>query len=252
MISDFPLFMFTVLVGLASGAYIAAAVFPQKDAEKERPWAFPLIMLVMVAIGGVAAFMHLGRPELAYNMVGNLASPLMLEGIAAGVLAIVALIDLVLSIKKPEHVRLARIIGGVVGVASLASMTYAYSVSYGSLAWASTPTLFVFIVGGLVGGMSLWTVLSGQQAKGMALAVGALAAVFTCVLIWQAATFAGLGADGSACIGIGAAFAAASAVMAFAQPRIKTKAEVLMLAAAVLSIIAVIVSRYGFYMASII
>ena len=42
MISEFPLFLFTTLAGLAAGAYAVSAVFPVgKDPKKA--WLYPLV-----------------------------------------------------------------------------------------------------------------------------------------------------------------------------------------------------------------
>ena len=41
MISDFPLYIFTVLTGLAAGGYVGAAVLPKQAAKADRSWVFP-------------------------------------------------------------------------------------------------------------------------------------------------------------------------------------------------------------------
>ncbi len=251
MISDFPLFLFTVLAGLASGGYIASAFLPDKG-SKANPWLFPAVSLVLLAVGGVAAFMHLGRPELAYQMAGNLGSPLMLEGITAACLAVVSIVDLVMCRKGAKNVHVVRIIGAVFGAACLVAMTYAYAISFGNDAWSATPTCLLFVVGGLAGGVALWAALA-QLANLRAFRANAVVdAAFACVLVWQAIVFADIGADGVACIAAGAVLAAAGTLVALAQPKIKAKASAVMPVVAVLSIAALVVSRYGFYMASII
>ena len=50
MISEFPLFLFTTLAGLAAGAYAVSAVFPVgKDPKKA--WLFPLVCGILLAVG---------------------------------------------------------------------------------------------------------------------------------------------------------------------------------------------------------
>ena len=62
MISEFPLFLFTTLAGLAAGAYAVSAVFPVgKDPKKA--WLFPLVCGILLAVGLVGLPLHLGRPE---------------------------------------------------------------------------------------------------------------------------------------------------------------------------------------------
>ena len=63
MISEFPLFLFTTLAGLAAGAYAVSAVFPVgKDPKKA--WLFPLVCGILLAVGLVGLPLHLGRPEM--------------------------------------------------------------------------------------------------------------------------------------------------------------------------------------------
>lgn len=251
MITDFPLFLFTVLVGLAAGVYVAAAVFPAKASSGLRPWLLPLVACALVVVGGLAAFAHLGRPALALNMLGNLASPLMLEGVTAGCLAVVAVVDLVLCVKRPAPLTAVRWVGAVAGLACLAAMTYAYATSYGNGAWISAPTYGLFLAGGLASGTALWAVL-GNRGGAVALAAGVLNCLFAVVLVWQAAVFAGLGVAGFEAIAAGAVLAVAAAVVAFASVRAKGGDRGYAIALAVLAFAALAVSRYGFYMAGII
>ena len=59
MISEFPLFLFTTLAGLAAGAYAVSAVFPVgKDPKKA--WLFPLVCGILLAVGLVGLPLHLG------------------------------------------------------------------------------------------------------------------------------------------------------------------------------------------------
>ena len=49
MISEFPLFLFTTLAGIAAGAYVVSVAFPVgKDAKKA--WLFPLVCLVLLEL----------------------------------------------------------------------------------------------------------------------------------------------------------------------------------------------------------
>lgn len=252
MISDFPLFIFTVLSGIAAGGYVGAALLPNANVEKGRPWLFPLVSLALVAVGGIAAFMHLGRPALAYHMLGNLASPLMLEGASAVCLAVVSVVDIVVSCKGSKGARAVRIVGAVFGVALMAAMTYAYATSYGNAVWSAGPTYLLFVVGSLAGGVSLWAAMTRSLRPLATRVMAALNGVFACVLAWQAVVFSDAGADGVPCIVAGALLAVVGTIVACVLPKAKQKPQVILVAAAVLSIAAVVVSRYGFYLASII
>ena len=99
MISEFPLMLFTVLTGIAIGAYVGAALFPKKGSD-EKAWIFPLVALILLACGGFAAMGHLGRPGLMMNVLNNPGSSITMEGICTGIMAVIAIVDLVLAKQK--------------------------------------------------------------------------------------------------------------------------------------------------------
>ncbi|WP_172136156.1 DmsC/YnfH family molybdoenzyme membrane anchor subunit [Adlercreutzia sp. ZJ473] len=249
MISEFPLLAFTVLTGLAAGAYVGAATFPD-ERETARPWLFPLIALVLVAAGCFGALGHLGRPALALTVLNNPASALTSEGIAACALGVVAAVDLVFCVSKKRASRGVRIVGAVIGVVLMLVMTRAYATTYGVVAWIAAPTLPLFLVGGLAAGMALWAVLRGKLDGALALVLGMLGVLLACVLAWQAVVFAGLGED-ALCLGAGAALALAAGAVAFVTRAGKIAPRTASVVVAVLAVAALCVSRYGFYMASI-
>ena len=74
MISEFPLFLFTTLGGLAAGAYVAAAIFPDVDRKPKRPWLFPLVCLALLGVGLLGVLGHLGRPERFLLAMSNPSS----------------------------------------------------------------------------------------------------------------------------------------------------------------------------------
>lgn len=250
MITEFPLLVFTVLTGIAAGAYVGAALFPKKDADA-RPWLFPLIALILVAIGGLAAMGHLGRPGNVLNVLNNPASSLTQEGLSAGVLAIVAIVDMIIGFTQKKANRAVRIIGGVVGIVCMCIVTMAYTTSYGNAAWIAAPTWPLFVLGDLAAGLALWLTFADEPSKTLAAIVAVVSLLFAIVLVWQAVTFAGLGAAGVGCIVAGAVFAVAGAVGAYITSSMKlwsTAGKIVF----VLLAIALFLSRFGFYMASII
>ncbi|MFQ9179357.1 MAG: DmsC/YnfH family molybdoenzyme membrane anchor subunit [Eggerthella lenta] len=92
MISEFPLFLFTTLGGLAAGAYVAAAIFPDGDRKPKRPWLFPLACLALLGVGLLGVLGHLGRPERFLLAMSNPSSMIAEEAywfIAFGVLMLV-------------------------------------------------------------------------------------------------------------------------------------------------------------------
>lgn len=254
MISEFPLLVFTVLTSIAAGAYVGAAAFPRKG-DDVRPWLLPIIAVVLVAIGGLAATTHLGRPANILNVLNNPTASLTMEGICAGALAVVALIDAIICFAKKSANRAVRVAGAIVGLVLLCVITYAYVTSFGNPAWISAPSYLVFVLAGLGAGLALWMALAGMGsenagAPSAALVTAVANLAFALVLVWQAVVFAGFGETGFGPIACGAVLAVAAAACAFLAT-LKPSAALLWTTAA-LAIAALIVSRYGFYMASII
>ena len=60
MISEFSLLVFTTFAGLAAGAY-AVNVFFVKQEENKKAYLFPLVCIVLLAIGMFGSMMHIGR-----------------------------------------------------------------------------------------------------------------------------------------------------------------------------------------------
>ncbi len=249
MISEFPLLVFTVLTGIAAGAYVGAALFPKK-AKDARPWLFPLVALILIGVGGIAAMGHLGRPAMMLNVLNNPTSSLTMEGATAGLLAVVAIVDLALAASKKQANRAVRIVGAVVGIACMCVVTSAYVTSYGNPAWTAATTWPLFFLGDLAAGIAFWMTFADMPNKPLATVVAVVALLFGIVLIWQAVTFSGLGL-GFGWLVFGAVMAIAAAVGAYATASTKlwnTAAKVVF----VLAVIALIASRYGFYLVSII
>lgn len=250
MISEFPLFVFTVLTGIAAGAYVGAAFFPKKG-EDAKSWTFPLVALILVGAGSLVSIMHLGRPQMIFNVLNNPTAPITMEGMTAGLLALIAIVDLALCATKKQANRAVRIVGAIAGIACMCVVTSAYAASYGNPAWTAAPTWPLFFAGDLAAGLALWMAFADMPNKPLSSLTAVVAAIFAAVLIWQAVTFSGLGEPGVAHIVWGAIFAVAGAVGAWitASTRLWNTAGKIVF---VLLLIALALSRYGFYMASII
>lgn len=249
MISEFPLLVFTVLTGIAAGAYVGAALFP-RNSESARPWAFPLVALILVGVGSLAAMAHLGRPAMVLNVLNNPTASLTMEGITAGILAMVAIVDLAMCATKKQANRVVRIVGAIAGIVCMCVVTSAYVTSYGNLAWTATPTWPLFVVGDLAAGVSLWMAFADMPNKGLAALVAVACALFAIVLVWQAVTFAGLGKPFGLLV-FGAVLACAAAIGGYitASTKLWNTAGAIVF---VLAVLALFVSRYAFYAVSII
>lgn len=265
MIAEWPLWAFTILTGTACGAYIAAALFPAVSKQatsstgdvpdsmsSKGQWAFPLVALALIAVGGLCAVAHLGRPELMFNVLNNPAAPITIEGICAGILAVVALVDVAISKSTGSSPRWVRIVGAIVGIVFIAVVTSAYVTSYGNSSWIATPTFPLFVLGDISVGCALWLAFFDKKSKPLTLVSGIIAALFVIDLIWEGAVFSSFGQRGAIAIFIGAVFALAQAVLSFLDWSGKFKASWGRAALFVCAVLALAISRYGFYMASII
>lgn len=246
MISEFPLFAFTTLTGLGAGALLASAVFPERG-ENKRAWLFPLVMLALMAVGALASVTHLGRPQYMVYMLANLTSSLVMEGIFAGLTCVALIVDVALAAKSAAVNRAVRIVATVLAVLLMFVQAYAYAGSYGNAAWAAASVWPFFVLGSVGCGFALWA-LFAQVGDGFAKACGVVAALAALSFAWEAATFAGAGADAALLI-VGAVLAAAAAACALAKGFAGAKLPWSVVAVA--AVVALAVARYGFYAASI-
>ncbi|MBQ9002054.1 MAG: dimethyl sulfoxide reductase anchor subunit [Eggerthellaceae bacterium] len=194
MISEFPLFVFTTFAGLAAGAYVMSAAFP-KDADDERPWIFPLAMLVLLGIGLLGCLGHLHHPERFMNALWNPMAGITQEAYLSILFGIVLVIDLVMCAVKGAAPRALRIVGAAFGFLLTCVMGYAYSTTLGVAAWSTPVTIPLFVVGDLAMGSALWAILKrgAYEAKAYTYTACVVEALFACTLVAVAMHFAGLG-----------------------------------------------------------
>lgn len=246
MISELPLFAFTTLTGLGAGALLASAVFPERG-ENRRAWLFPLVMLALMGVGALASVTHLGRPQYMVYMLANPTSSLVMEGIFAGLTCVALIVDVALAAKSAAVNRVVRIVATVLAVLLMFVQAYAYAGSYGNAAWAAASVWPFFVLGSLGCGFALWA-LFAQVGNGFTKVCGVALAVVCVSFAWEAATFAGAGADAVLVI-VGAVLAAAAAACALAKGFAGAKLSWAVVAGA--AVVALVVARYGFYAASI-
>ena len=156
MISEFPLFAFTTLGGLAAGAYVVSAFFPSGGQGVKRPWLFPLICIVLLGAGLLGVLGHLGRPERFLFALSNPTSMIAEEVYWSIALGILMLVDLVLLARKGASQRIVRILAAVAALGLMCIMGNAYFTAYGNPVWAAWPTLVLFVAGDLGMGAALF------------------------------------------------------------------------------------------------
>ena len=249
MISEFPLFLFTTLAGVAAGAYAVSVAFPVgKDAKKA--WLFPLVCLVLLAVGLAGLPLHLGRPERLFVALSQPGAMIAQEAYWSIALGVILLIDLVISKTKGASPRGLRIVGAIAALGLMLVMSNAYFVSIGVFAWASWQTFLLFILGDLAMGAALLALLESDLAKnGAYLTASAILSALAAVgVVLETVHFASVGASMVLLI-IGAVVVAVAAVLQFMAKSGKMSTATAAKVAFACAFVGIALARYGFYAA---
>ncbi|MDO4289787.1 MAG: dimethyl sulfoxide reductase anchor subunit [Eggerthellaceae bacterium] len=265
MISEFPLFVFTTLAGLAAGAYAVSAVFPVQggaagegggaagasgEGARKRAWLFPLVCLVLLGLGLIGCLFHLARPAMFLNALANPTAGIAQEAYLSIVFGVLLVADLIVAWRKGAVLRPLRIVGAVAAVALVLVMGNAYLASAGVPAWTSWQTILLYLFGDLAMGAALLAAfdnaLLGRSGYAVASAVLSVLAALSCAL--EAAHFAGVGAD-MVLLAAGAVIVAVGAALQFVAKSGKMPAKTAAWAAFACVFIGVAIARYGFYAA---
>lgn len=249
MISEFPLLLFTTLAGVAAGAYVVSVAFPVgKDAKKA--WLFPLVCLVLLAVGLAGLPLHLGRPERLFVALSQPGAMIAQEAYWSIALGVILLIDLVISKTKGASPRGLRIVGGIAALGLMLVMSNAYFVSIGVLAWASWQTFLLFILGDLAMGAALLALLESDLMKSgtYLTASAALSALAAVAVVLEAVHFASVGAS-MVLLAVGAVVVAVAAVLQFMTRSGKMSAATAVKVAFACAFVGIALARYGFYAA---
>ncbi|WP_276668290.1 DmsC/YnfH family molybdoenzyme membrane anchor subunit [Senegalimassilia anaerobia] len=247
MFSEFPLFLFTILGGLAAGAYVFAAFFPPM-VKKEQPWLLPLISLILLAIGGIALLFHLGRFERMFLAFANPTAGIAQEGYVTVLFGLAIVADLVASVWKKSSIKPIKIICAICGLAFAIVTGLAY-MSYVTVpAWATWQTAMLFVVGDLAMGAGLIKALDKAEEpdKKSEKAALVLYALFACAALLESVHFITIGTDFILQI-IAMVLAIAAAIIPFAWKKEGKEKQWVIFACIAL---AVLVSRYSFYIAA--
>lgn len=252
MISEFPLFLFTTLGGLAAGAYVAAACFPGDEHAAKRPWLFPLACLALLGVGLLGVLGHLGRPERFLLAMSNPLSMIAEEAYWSIAFGALMLVDLAVLLRKGASVRAVRAAAAVAALGLACIMGWAYFTSYANPAWATWQTLPLFVMGDLAMGTALWALVRPGASSSAAFPI-----VSAVLSLMAAVSMAAMGAH-FASLGLGFAPFVASAALAVAcavlvLPVWKGKLPSGLAAAAAFAcvLVGVVVARCAFYAASI-
>ncbi|MCB7036595.1 dimethyl sulfoxide reductase anchor subunit family protein [Eggerthella sinensis] len=165
---QWPLLIFSVLLGVTSGSFVFLAVGELRGKFRDVRFAGALIALICLAVGGCVSVLHMGHPERATHLLGNLGSGLSKELFVVAVMGIVALIYLVLAKKDyPTASKVSGVLGGVIGLV----LPFVAGASYliaARPAWDSIALPLMFLGAGLALGMTLMcglVLLKGRAAE---------------------------------------------------------------------------------------
>lgn len=250
MITEFPLFVFTTLGGIAAGAYVARAIAPLDEGRK-APWLFACAALAMLGIGGVALLFHLGQPLRVLNAFSNPGAGITQEGITTVLFGVSVVADLAFCIAKKDAPRWLVIVAAVLGLCMTVTMGLAYFALIGTPAWANAATVPFFIVGDLAMGAGFYLLFKAESLADKAfsaynVAAQALAAVSVAAVC---AHFAGLGYAVAPFV-VGIAGTVLAAVLGIAGRKGGKPAFAYLVCTC--AIVGIAVARYAFYAASII
>ncbi len=118
MAIQWPLLIFSVLLGCASGIMVFLGIGELKGAFKKVRFPLALVALVLLVVGGIASAFHLGHPDRALYILGNMGSGLSRELFGVGYLFVVTLVYMVLSRKDfPGPTKVFGVLGLIGGVA---------------------------------------------------------------------------------------------------------------------------------------
>lgn len=244
MISEFPLFLFTLLGGMAAGAYALLAV--SKRREDGRAWILPLLSLVLLAVSGLALMGHLGKPAGVPQVAAHPATGLGLEAYGACLFGLLVFVDLVVCLAKKKPNRAVTVLAGVFGLLLLCAMGYAYFELLGIPQWGTPASFAMLVLGGLALGVPLAALfVEDGYGNGRFRAIAMVALVLgTVALLAECGVFAGLGL-GIAALACGAVLLAVALALVAALGR-KAPAW-LSWAVFVIVFVGMAVARYSFY-----
>lgn len=250
MISEFLLFVFTTLGGVAAGAYLMGALFPRKDKDMAKAWIFPLCVLVLLGLGLLFVLFHLQQPQRFLNALANPVAGITLEAYFSMAFGLCVLIDLALQFFKKQEVRALQIVGALFGVGLTCVMGYQYLTSMNVPAWCSWETIPFFVILDIAMGAAVYPLFNKAvfENGGFLTASMGIQALGVVTLALEAVHFAAVGLSAIPFI-VGAVMLAAS--LYFLNKAKSDPASANALAICALVVVGVIVARYAYYAASI-
>lgn len=246
------LFAFTMLGGLAAGAYAFETAL-RRTREGARPWLVPLVVVILFAVGLIAAATHVHSIAHAFDSLFcgtvNLGAGMVHEVIVSGLFFVLALIDLVVVSVKKSSPYVLRVVTAIVGVVSLVLMGAAYIDILGNPVWCdAVATIVSFVGGGLAMGIALYAALSSEGYGNGTTRIASIASnvVLAVGIVLEISAFTAYGLDVVMQVIALVVAPVASIVLVSVSSKFKD-ARTLAIIVCVLSIIGVAISRWAFY-----
>ena len=235
---------------MAAGAYAFETCF-QRTRTGERPWLVPLVIVVLFAVGMIAASTHVQSIPRALASVSagtvNFGSGMVKEVAASGIFFVLVIVDLIITLAKKNSPFALRVVAAVAAVVCMVLMATAYVDVYGNAVWSNAPaTVLSFFAGDLAMGLGLCAVLGSVDVtkKPALYALLIVDAALAIGLALEVAAFGGQGASPvTQAVGLVVAPVASAAL---AASKLENK-KMLAIAMCALLVIGVAIARYAFY-----
>lgn len=246
------LYLFTLLGGLAAGTYVFETCFSRKR-EESRPWLIPLVVVILFAIGTIAAATHVQSIPRAFDALFggtvNFGAGMTQEVVIAVCFLVLAVVDLVVVAVRKSSPYALRVITAVVAVVCMVMMGTAYTDVYGNAIWCNAPaTIVSFVAGDLAMGLALYALLgqAGYAEAGLRITSLCVSVVLAVGIGLEIAAFAGEGADAMMQVAALVIAPVASIVLVALSSKFKNE-RALAVAVLAVMVIGVAVSRWAFY-----
>lgn len=114
---QWPLLIFSVLLGAGSGILVFLGIGEVKGAFRRVRFPLAVTALALLAAGGIASTFHLGHIDRAFHILGNMGSGLSKELFAVAFAGIVTLVYAVLA--RKDYPKASKVLGILALVAGL-------------------------------------------------------------------------------------------------------------------------------------
>lgn len=155
MAIQWPLLIFSLLTGASAGVMVFVGIGELTKRFKQVRFLLAVVAFVLLAVGGCASVLHLGHPERALHILGNVSSGLSKELFAVGALAVLTFVYAILAKKNFDGA--AKVFGVLSLIAGLA-LPFVAGASYmmaARPAWDSVALPLMYLGTGIGMGFAL-------------------------------------------------------------------------------------------------